>query len=120
MRVVEWLGGPHDGTLFEVRPGTKVVQVSEASLRSVQAGISAPITRPLLLPKSETTTRGPSWLIVASGLLATSMPMNRVDGTAAASAGVQSVLSAGTSASRRSTYSASTAPNPPENTSNAG
>ena len=29
MKVVEWLGGPHDGTLFSVHPGIKVVTVNE-------------------------------------------------------------------------------------------
>src|SRR5690606_27450365 len=90
-----------------------------ASGTSSQPGISGPSTRPLLLPKSLTTTSGPSSLIVASGLLATSTPTNRSAGSRAASAGVQSVFPAGASARRRSTYSASIAPKPPSNTGKA-
>ena len=51
------------------RSSTNVSLVSLSRLRGQrQFGIAGPTMRPALLPKSETTTGGPSSLIVASGL----------------------------------------------------
>jgi len=94
----------------------RVVQLRESRLRDCQSTISAPSSSPALLPKSLATTAGPKSLMLASGLLAISMP-TYIDCTKRRAVSVvHSVTFAGASFASCTTNSASIAANPRANT----